>query len=537
MFFASCDNALDKDPLNLPSTGTFLENENQIKLAIVGMHSPLYLLYDQIPFTLYFDLASDIGADRDVNPEQLFHTANAGNLKSLWTYMYQGISRCNFILDNIDRAKNKVSEDKLNMYRAEVKVLRAYYYHVLVSMFGGVPLIDHVQSLDDAYVARESQEKVVDFIISSCEDAAPYLSATNQPNTMAITKGFAWAIIARTALYNSRWQVAINACQNIMKLEGTEYIIDPSYENLTKIVGKTSKEIIWAIQFNQDDKTQLIPKRYYSRLAGGYCNKLPVQSLVDSYECTDGLPIDKSPLYDPQHPWNNRDPRLGYTVALPGTVYMGYQFETNKDSLKCWNYNVTPAVRVNNLDATHTYATFSGYCWKKYVDSAEYRSDGASSINAIVFRYAEILLTYAEAKIELNQIDETVYSAINKVRGRVNMPLISEGKNQDELRKIIRKERKYEFAGEGTRLFDVRRWKIAEKVMNGPCYGRVPKGYPSAAPKIDDFGNPDYTNFVDKDKFGIKLGQRYFDPSKHYLSPIPYAEIQVNANLIQNPGY
>jgi hypothetical protein len=246
----------------------------------------------------------------------------------------------------------------------------------------------------------------------------PYLAEDNKPNTMAISKGLAYAIIARTALYNERWDKAIEACKKIMDMQGKQYQLDPSYSNLTMIAGKTSKEIIWAIQYNQDDLSQYCPKKFASRLGGGYSNKMPVQALVDSYECTDGLTIDKSPLYDPQHPWNNRDPRLGYTVALPGTVYLGYEFNTNKDSLMCWNYNVTPAVRINNLDATHTYASFSGYCWRKYVDKSELRTDGASSINAIVFRYAEILLTYAEAKIEKNDIDQTVYDAINDVRKR-----------------------------------------------------------------------------------------------------------------------
>lgn len=533
----ACEGVLEKYPLNLPSTETFLENEDQIKMAIVGMHSPLYLMYDWIPFMIYFDNASDIAAERDVKPEQLYHNPSAWQLKDLWTYMYNGISRCNFILDNINRSEGKVSEEKMNQYKAEVKTMRAYYYHVLVSMFGDVPLIEHVQSLDEAYVTRDAKEKVVDFILSECEASTPFLSRKNEPNTMAITQGFAWAIAARTALYNNRWEVAVNACKNIMELEGTEYILDESYENLTKIAGKTSKEIIWAVQFNQDDKTQLMPKRYLSRLGGGYSNKMPIQALVDSYECTDGYSIDKSSLYDPQHPWENRDPRLGYTIALPGTVFLGYQFETNKDSVKCWNYNVTPATRIDNLDATHTYASFSGYCWRKYVDAAEYRTDGASSINAIVFRYAEILLTYAEAKVELNQLDDSVYESINKIRARVGMPPVSNGKSQQELRAAIRKERKYELAGEGLRLFDIRRWEMAEKVMNGICYGRVPTGYPSVAPSIDEYGNPDYSTYPEKDKLGTKLGVRFFDPAKHYLSPIPFDEIQTNKNLIQNPGY
>lgn len=537
LFMSSCTSELDKVPLTTPSSETFLSDEQEIKMAIVGAHTPLYTQYDQVPFNVYFDCASDIGAERDVKPQQLYQDPSSWQLRDLWKQMYRGISRCNFIIQNSSRASSKVSEDKLNRYVAEAKTLRAYYYHVLYSMFGGVPLVDHVQSLSEAYVKRATAEETVDFIIKDCDEAAPLLQEENQPNTMAITKGLAWAIKARTALYAGRWQDAINACENIMSLEGKQYILDPSYSDLTMVKGKTSKEIIWAIQYNQDDCKQYMPKKFYSRLAGGYCNKMPVQALVDSYECIDGKSIDQSPLYDPQHPWNNRDPRLGWTIALPGSTFMGYQFETNKDSLKCWDYHTSPATRRDNLDATHPYASFSGYCWRKYCDESEWRSDGVSSINAIVFRYAEILLTYAEAKIEIGEIDNSVYNAINRIRARVGMPSIAANETQEQLRATVRKERKYEFAGEGLRLFDIRRWRIAEKLMNGTCYGRVPRGYPHNTPKIDEFGNPDYTNFPEKDKFGTKLGTRVFDASRDYLSPIPSSEIEINGNLEQNPNY
>lgn len=117
------------------------------------------------------------------------------------------------------------------------------------------------------------------------------------------------------------------------------------------------------------------------------------------------------------------------------------------------------------------------------------------------------------------------------------MPGITKGKSQRELRAIVRKERKYEFAGEGLRLFDIRRWKIADRLMNGMCYGRIPTGYPVSIPLIDEYGNPDYSSFSEKDKFGTKLGVRYFDPNRDYLSPLPSAERQTNPNLTQNPGY
>jgi len=270
-------------------------------------------------------------------------------------------------------------------------------------------------------------------------------------------------------------------------------------------------------------------------MSGGFSNRIPVQSLVDSYECTDGLSIDKSPLYNPAKPFENRDPRLAKTIALPGSVFYGYQFETNKDSLQCWNYNVTPAVRVANLDATHTFASFSGYCWRKYADPTEQHAS-RSDINPIVLRYAEVLLNFAEAKIESNQLDEQVYTAINKIRTRAGMPVILSGKTKEQLRSVVRKERKVELAGEGVRYFDLLRWKIADKLLNGPCYGRNPKGFLSSAPVIDENGTPDYSKVSNANLLRI-IQTRTFVPAANYLWPIPDIEMQTNKNLTQNPGY
>jgi hypothetical protein len=527
---------LEKYPLNYPSTETFLRTEDEIRMAIVGVHSVLNVQNDYVPYYLYMDNASDIGSNRDSKPESITQSVG-GFTNSFWTNFYKGIYRCNFILENIDRAKGKISDDKLEVYKAQARVMRAYFYHYLTALFGDVPLIDHTLALSEAYVVRDPKNKVVDFIIADCDEAAEYLQETNRPNTMALTKGLAWAVKARTALYNERWSDVVDACSKIMALEKMQYVLEPNFGDLFMVKGKTSKEIIWAIQYDRDNKTQLAPSRMKSRMAGGFTNTMPVQSLVDSYECTDGLSIDKSPLYNPQFPWKNRDSRLDATVALPGSTYFGYQYETNRDSVTCWNYNVSPAVRIPNIDATHAYASFSGYSWRKWCDPAEQRSDGASSINAIAFRYADILLMYAEAKIEGNSLDESVYSAIEKVRYRAGMPGIARGKTQQELRGIVRKERKYELASEGLRMFDIRRWKLAEKLMNGVCYGRVPTGYPNSAPSIDENGNPNYADFSEKNKLGTKLGTRFFDPNRDYLSPLPQSEMQANHNLEQNPGY
>ncbi len=531
---ASCTKKLEKFPLDAPSSATFPSTEAEMQSALVGCFSPLTLAFGENPYAIWFDMYSDIAANRDVTPNASWGTPTSSDVNTIWSTFYKVISRCNYLLDNIDRVSG-ASEQSKQQTIATARFLRAYSYSVLSQFYGDVPLITTTLTLSEAYVKRDPKATVVDFILSELNDAAEGLSETNQPNTMIVSKAAAWALASRVALYNERWSDAIEAAQKVMNLEGTEVMLNPDYESITHLSGETSKEILWAIQFNTDDIFHQTPVSFRSRMAAGFSNRIPVEALVDSYECIDGLPIDKSPLYDPNHPFENRDPRLGMSIALPGSIYYGYQFETNKDSTMCWNYNVSPAQRVPNLDATHTYASFSGFCWRKYADPAE-SNPSRSAINPIIIRYAEVLLNYAEAKIEANQVDETVYEAIDKIRNRAGMPDIPEGQSIPELRSAVRKERKVELAGEGLRYFDIIRWHIANQVLNGPCYGRIPRGYLSAAPSIDENGTPDYSNVPNKSDMRV-IQTRIFNPDANYLWPIPDIEIQTNKELTQNPGY
>jgi len=534
ILMTACTRELDRLPLDAPSTETFPATESEMQAALVGCFSPLNLRFGENPYAIWFEMYSDIAANRDVTPNASWGTPTAGDVNTIWNTMYTVISRCNFLLDHIDRVTGATDQSKAKV-TGTARFLRAYCYGILSQLYGDVPLVTKTLGLDEAYIGRTAKTAVVDFILTEFKEAAALLPATNHPNTMNVSSGAAWALASRIALYNERWTDAIDAAQKVMAQEGTEFLLNPDYATIALRAGKTSKEIIWAIQFNYNDIFHETPVSFRSRMASGFCNRIPVQALVDAYDCTDGLPIDKSPRYDPAHPFENRDPRLAKTIALPGSVYYGYQFETHKDSLKCWNYNVSPAVRVDNLDATHTFASFSGYCWRKYADPTEAHAT-RSEINPIIIRYAEVLLNYAEAKIEAGQTDESIYTAINKIRKRAGMPDIATGKNTTELRSIVRRERKVELAGEGLRYFDIIRWKIADRVLNGPCYGRNPRGFLSAAPAIDANGTPDYANVLDRDKMRVIQVRTFINPA-NYLWPIPDIEIQTNKQLTQNPGY
>jgi hypothetical protein len=287
----------------------------------------------------------------------------------------------------------------------------------------------------------------------------------------------------------------------------------------------------------------------------------PSQQLVDKFECKDGLRIDVSPLYDPAQPSKNRDNRLRWTVYMPGDTMVHntakapslpyvqpkertiFNIHTNQRFKWNWTTNKYDTLATNidwiNYLTSPWFvgATGSsggvGYVWRKYVDSTQYSWE--TKTGYILMRYAEILLTYAEAKIELNQIDGTVTNAINLVRARAGQPPVT-AISQAQLRPVVRRERAVEFAGEGLRLYDLRRWDLVIPAMNGPIVGaaRNPADVP-ATPVFNADDIPDYSNSVSK-RISTR-GQTRNNNAKHKLWPIPQGELDKDKNLTQNPGW
>jgi hypothetical protein len=531
-----------------PSSETFYSNQDELQIGLLGCYSQLnYQNQDyglgnlRVPWHVFIEATTDICWDRTNGDLQNIGkgTIDANNKVVLVGFReaYKGIARCNFLLDNVGKLKDKISATVYNQSIAEARFIRALHYHYLNVLWGGVPLVTKTITLAESQIAKSTKAQVADFVIAEMDAAAKDLPLNQAVmNDGRATKGAALAIEARTALYNEKWDIAATAAKAVMDLN--KYSLHPNFGDLFKYAGETSKEIIFSLQYMKNVNTHTTPRYFLPRLPGGVCDKVPFQSFIDSYECTDGLSIDKSPLYNPQKPYLNRDPRLGFTVVVPGSINFGYQFETHKDSLKIWNYNVTPAVRIDNTEATHAFATFTGYVWRKYCDELDKADVQNSELSIILCRYAEVLLIYAEAKIEANQIDASVYSAINSVRQRpsVTMPAITTGKTQAQMRSIVRKERKYEFAMEGLRLADIRRWKLAEKVLVGPAYGRIPKGLLANAPIVDDNGTPDYANVTNRADMRV-IETKAFNVNRDYLWPFPSIEIATNKSLVQNPNY
>ncbi|HEY0669959.1 MAG TPA: RagB/SusD family nutrient uptake outer membrane protein [Sphingobacteriaceae bacterium] len=539
----SCkDDYLDRYPLSGPSSASFYSNQDELMLGLMGCYRTLnFESKAQRPWPVIMDVTTDIEWNRSAHALQDIgkgnHASNNSSILVFWREFYQTIGRCNFLLDNIDQLKGKVSPAVYAQSKAEARFIRAISYHYLAELFGGVPLVTKMLTLEEAQVPRAPKKDVVDFVIQELTEAAVDLPVSySDGNTGRATRGAALGFKARTALYNERWDVAADAAKKVMDLN--YHKIHPSFEQLFLYAGEKSTEHMFALQYQKGVIIQATPNFLTSRMAGGVSNEIPPQSMVDSYLASDGLSIDKSPLYDPKEPFKNRDPRLGYTIVVPGSILFGIEFQTEPTKKQVMNYNFTPAKLVNNTDATNAFATYSGYLYKKYCDILDMADDQNSELNHSLMRYAEVLLIYAEAKIEANQIDATVYDAINQVRRRpsVNMPIVTTGKTQAELRSIVRLERKHELAMEGLRLFDIRRWKIAEKVMNMPVLGRIKTEFLSNPPTFDENGTPDYSNVTNASKMRL-IETRIFNKDRDYLWPIPSVEITANKALVQNPNW
>lgn len=548
LVLSSCDGLLNKNPLEYPSSEDYYKNKTEVELGLNGCYKQLcWDLKSERPWPVVLDVTTDISWNRSSHGVQTLGNGSAVSNNSAataaWKQLYKGIGRTNFLVNNIDRAKG-LSEDFYKQTVAEARFIRALNYSLLVELYGGVPKITVVQDINNMNMARTPKEEMVTWILEELEEIKDDLPVYYEGNVRGrATKVSALALKARVALYNKKYREAADAAKEAMDLGF--YELHPKYEELFNYDGEYSKEIIFSLQYLKGVIVHGNSNFLASRLGKGVSNEVPTQSMVDSYECIDGKTIDKSPLFDPKNPYENRDPRLEKSIVYPGSIFYNYEFQVDADKYpKVWNYNVVPPKQVDNTDGTNTYATFTTYLWRKWTDIRDMNDDQNCDGDIVVIRLAEIYLIYAEAKIELGEIDQSVLDVMNKIRARAyevnytettKYPAITT-KDQKELREIVRRERKIELANEGHRLFDIRRWGIAEKVMTGERLGGIKTEPLAEAPIIDENSIPDYSNVSNKNKMRV-VETMVFDAKKHYLWPIPLAELETNELMEQNPNW
>lgn len=545
----SCSD-LDLNPLGQGSTESWFTSETQFKMAINNGYR-----------LAFWTLTNEELAD-DYNYRNTMSTVIAGTLNSedgdvgtLYSNMYAGITRANTIINSIEKGKeNGISESALLQYEAEAKFFRADHYAKLVFAFGDVAYTTEMLDLTTAYTTgRTSKDKVIQAIYDDFDFAAANLPKEYSTQSSRATKGAALALKARYALYFGDYAIASEAAKACMDLG--VYSLNSNYANL--FLTKNAKESVFLIPRSIEESIYISTKNYIPRNAGGNAAYNPSWALLTSYECTDGLPIDESPLFNPKLPFANRDPRCTATIVEFGTTHMGIVYNPHPDALKVMNYNTGASIKNNDNRAIAQYASYNGLVRRKGIDESWGLVNGyKANSDHVVIRYADVLLIYAEAKIELNQIDQTVLDVINKVRARAYGVSITDVSkypsikttNQAELRKILRRERRMEFGMEGLRYYDIIRWKIAGKALNNQNCGML---YPStllktkvvtpglwfwaSTPPIDEDGIPDFSKLVNDGYAQVLSVGNWND--RQYLWPIPSTEIEINENMTQNEGY
>ncbi|MBB2151397.1 RagB/SusD family nutrient uptake outer membrane protein [Pedobacter gandavensis] len=490
--------SLDRVPQDQISSATFWTSQNEARLALNGCYGYLNGGYSNV----YDDGSSD-NAYAQYPWESTATSVSAGDIDATldlgYNSRYVFIRKYNYFLDNVDKVP---MEDVMKRrFIAEARALRAITYFDLARTFGAVPLLtkSYVDPQETA-VAPTAEADVIAFCLAELTSAAVDLPATyvggTGNETGRITSGATWAIKSRIQMYYGKWADAVASTKVIMGMgyklfrvtAVTPDILKDDYSSLVTFadaaekekfykglasyeqqfwtVNENSKEVILASQsitnssyeYGNGLRTLLPPSDL-----GGWSSITPTQELVNAYWDKTGhtfaapTAAQRATNYNNGKPtttyfdeFKNRDTRLYASVLFPSNPWNSFNA----------GYTFTWGRGGNNNSKT-------GYNFKKMVDPAYIENDWDGAQDFPIIRYAEILLSYAEAQNEVSGPDASVYDALNDVRDRSGMPTVDQTvfNSKETVRELIRNERRIELAGEGQRNADIRRWNIGKNVM------------------------------------------------------------------------
>lgn len=520
LFSAGCSKkSLDFTPQDQLESSSFWKSARDVELALNGCYAYFSNAYSKA----YDDAASD-NAYLQYPWESSAARIASGDINATFDAGYangfQYIRRYNYFLDNVGKAQ--MDETLKARFIAECRVLRAVTYFDLVRTFGPLPLLKEYYNTEplSTAVSPSTESEVVNFCIAEINDAVSKLPAQyngGSPNQKGrITSGAANALLTRMQLHYGMWADAAASAQKVMAagyqlfrketLDASDMADDysgfvtfannsakekfykglASYQQQFWIANENNSEVIISSQ-NISENISYAPFGNGLRLLftngvmGGWSSITPTQDLVNSYWSISGnaytppAAANRAALFNrggvPSpaffDEFKNRDTRLYASILFPGETWNQY-----KDG---FIFNWVGGGSSNSM---------TGYNFRKGYDikslESSYEFDAAEDFP--ILRYAEILLSYAEAKNELSGPDASIYTALNDIRDRAGMPAIDPAiyNSKDKLRELIRNERRIELAGEGQRYFDIRRWNIAASVMkttydisNAPVQERV----------------------------------------------------------------
>ena len=519
----SCSDFLDTVPRDALSPSTSWQTEEDAQKFLIGCYDG----WIDDSAILYWDCGSDFGYNNFLHEgwRLIGNGGMSADNQVADLYSFGMIRRCNDFLTNIENVEFKDEAEKNDMI-GQVKTIRAFQYFDKNWWYGGIPIIGSYTTADEAKVERNTEEEVKQFVYDELDAAIPLLKEIPSARGY-IAKGAALALKMRSALYYGDYARAKDAAKVIMDMG--IYDLESDYSKLFLVEGQDSKEIIVATQHDANLYSTWTIATMYNNADGGWSSMVPTQNLVDSYEMNNGLTKEEAGSgYDVVHPFANRDPRMGMTILFPGQDWAGSILNTLDASIN-GDINSNDPTGADNASKT-------SLTWAKYLGtSAKYYPDmWSANANIIVFRYAEVLLSYAEAENELNGPSADIYNMLNQIRRRVGMPDVDQVKygTQEKLRELIRRERSIELAGEGLRRADILRWKdnngklVAETVLNGPL-NRI----------------TGTINYAESDPYkravvtGTALVEnRQYATHNRYL-PFKQNALDKNPNLKQNTGY
>ena len=453
-----------------------------------------------------------------------------GNAQGYWG-QYTNIRKCNLFIEKV--TASVVLDDTWKKLRlAEVRYLRAYFYMLIWTRYGGAPIITNVLNFglqgDDIFRARNTSEETVKFIADECAAIAVDLPL-KAAESGRVTKGAALTLKGWSELFNAsplhnptndkaKWALAAATNKQVMDLAAyslfSDYVTMFWEENNNNVESIFSKAYLGGTRIGGSREGIQGPS-FANGTQISYGMVDPSQEIVDAYAMANGLPItDPASGYDPQKPYLNREKRFYQSIVYDGSLWLGYEMISRQGLGSKNTMDLSGASGV----------TKTSYYLKKGLNP-KYAIIGINQLNSasyMVFRYAEVLLSYAEAQNEAAGPDASVYDAMNKVRLRSELPSLTAGFTQQQMRSEIRRERRVELAFEEKRWYDLIRWQIAETNLNGSLHGM----------KIDLVaGTWVYTVIP------APGGGRTFFANKNYYLPIPQSAIDRNSKLIQNPNY
>ncbi len=507
---SSCINSfLDFTPEDKITSAIFPKTENDIKLLLNGVYANLRenSIYDQGLFGFgVLDGATpnafNWGAENPIPKvgNGTLSSGDGGIVTFRWTRCYSIISRANYLLQAIEEVE--LTDEIKKIYTGETYLLRGLAYATLVESYGGVPIVPMSMTTEEARnLPRASAEATWAQAISDYDLAISSLKA-EAPEVGRATKGSALGLKMRAYLYQGKYQEVIQIADEIDALG--KYRLFPSYAGLFSEEKENNEEVLFDIQYIQGENSQgTLHDQYCGTGTGSWTRGsryVPTEDLVNAYEKTDGSPTVPFNPNDPST-WEGKDPRLAFTVVLPGSYILDHQFPNYLYPGGAFNHPGNPLRHLS--------------CRKYRVQSmANLPTSGQSYINNIIIRYADVLLSKAEAIIETNGDIPTAIALINRIRTEredVKITPLPSTLSREEARVKLRHERRIEFALEGLYWMDIKRWKIGKEIYPVNIY--------------------DHNRNVIERKFPNGY-LAYYD-----LLPIPNSELSLNSKLEQNPGW